>query len=308
MFRRVGYRRAVWLGLGAGAVVLVAPPTAAAHGSADAGWRFEPLPLVLAVASLALVAGGIVRLRRRGRPDLAPVSRLGLFAVAVALVLLVLCSPVGAAGEDELLSVHMLQHVVLGDLAPALAVVALRGALLFFVVPPLVLRAFSRTPALRRPLAFLVRPLTSYLVWLAALVVWHVPVVYDFAAGNPVGHDLQHVSFLVGGLLIWTQLVDPARRRALSTDGRLFFLLAVFAAGQALAITLVAQPDPIYATYAHLHEGRFGLTPAADQDYAGIVMMLEQFLTLGVCAAFLIREHLRGATPPPEGTQHPLAL
>lgn len=265
------------------------------------------MPLALAAVSLVLVLGGTIRLRRRGRGDLAPPRRFVVFTLAVALVFLVLFSPLDPIG-DELLSAHMLQHVVLGDLAPALAVVALRGPLLLFALPPIILRAYSRTPWLRRPVALLVRPVASYLVWVAALVAWHLPPAYELAVRNPVVHEVEHLSFLVGGLLVWTQLVDPARRRALTTDGRLFFLLAVFAAGQALAVTLVAQPDPIYATYDHAHASRFGWTPAQDQDYAGFVMMAEQLLTLGVCAAFLIRDHFRGVALPQESTRHPLAL
>lgn len=288
---------------------LVVAPAASAHGGAgEAGWRLEPLPLALALLSIGLVAFGAARLRRRGRADLARPWRLALFVLAVALACLVLFSPIDTIGEQELLSVHMLQHVVLGDLAPALALVALRGPLLFFMLPPVVLRAFSRVAWLRRALAFLLLPLTSWLVWAGALVVWHLPAAYELAIGNPFAHDLEHVSFLVGGVLIWTQLIDPARRRALTTNGRLLFLLAVFTAGQGLSITLVAQPDPIYSTYAHAHEGRFGLSPPADQDLAGFVMTAEQILTLGVCAVFLIREHLRGVTPSPEGSRHPLAL
>lgn len=288
--------------------MLAGPPEAAAHGEAgEAGWRLEPLPLVLSAVSLALVLSAVVRLRRRGRGDLAPWWRFGVFAAAVALVCVVLFSPIDAIGENELLSVHMLQHVVLGDLAPALAIVALRGPLLFFVLPAVVLGVLARTAWVRSLFAFLAFPVTSYLVWVSALAFWHLPPAYELAVGNPLAHDLEHLSFLVGGGLIWFQLVDPARRRVLSTNGRLFFLLLVFAAGQALGITLVAQPDPIYASYDHLHEGRFGLTPEADQDYAGIVMMGEQIVTLGICAAVLVRLHMREIAPSPETERHPLA-
>lgn len=289
-------------------LVLLNPKPAAAHdGTGETGWQFAPLPLALSAVSLVLVLAGVVRLHRRGRGDLAPAWRFGMFAAAVGLVCVVLFSPIDSIGESELLSVHMFQHVVLGDLAPALALVALRGPLLFFVLPAVVLGVLARTSWVRRLFAFLVFPATSYVVWVLALAVWHLPPAYELAVGNPLAHDLEHLSFLVGGLLIWFQLVDPARRRALSINGRLLFLLLVFAAGQALAITLIAQPDPIYSSYDHVHEGRFGLTPSADQDYAGLVMMAEQLLTLGICAALLIRLHMRDVAPSPDSSRHPLA-
>jgi hypothetical protein len=45
--------------------------------------------------------------------------------------------PLDEAGDGYLLSAHMLQHVLIGDAAPALALVALRGPLLFFLLPAL---------------------------------------------------------------------------------------------------------------------------------------------------------------------------
>lgn len=217
-------------------------------------------------------------------------------------------SPLDEIAENELLSAHMLQHVILGDLAPALAVVALRGPLLFFVLPKAALRALARLGGLRTLLSLLLHPLGSFGFWVGALALWHLPPAYDFALRHPLAHDAEHASFVVGGVLVWSQLVDPARRRVLGTTGRLLFLLAVFACGQALATTLVAAPDPIYASYAHKGHGRFGLSPSADQDYAGFVMMAEQLLTLGTCAALLLRRHLRQLEAPDEGARHPLTL
>ncbi len=57
-----------------------------------------------------------------------------------------LVSPLDAAGERYLLSAHMLQHVLVGDAAPALMLLALRGPLLFFAVPAAALRVCARRP------------------------------------------------------------------------------------------------------------------------------------------------------------------
>src|SRR5205085_291660 len=84
-----------------------------------------------------LFAQGWLRLRRRGRTDLADWRRAALFATGLVVVLAGLVSPIHTIGENHLLWVHMLQHVLIGDLGIALAIVALRGPLLVFWFPPL---------------------------------------------------------------------------------------------------------------------------------------------------------------------------
>src|SRR5215218_11031906 len=113
-----------------------------------------PAVLIGAVVAAVLFAQAFVRLRGR-RPDHAPWSRAALFAAGLALVVLPLVSPLDHIGDEELLSAHMLQHVLIGDAALALLVVAVRGPLLFFLLPPLVLRPLAAFRPLRGFLALL---------------------------------------------------------------------------------------------------------------------------------------------------------
>ena len=116
---------------------------------------WDPAPAILAGAGLTLLlfARAFVRLRRLGRTDHAPWSRLLFFLLAVTLGTLALVSPLDEIGDTYLLSGHMLQHVLIGDVAPALALVALRGPLLFFVLPRCVVRPLARSHSARRLLA-----------------------------------------------------------------------------------------------------------------------------------------------------------
>ena len=95
------------------------------------------LPVVAAAVAALLFAQAAVRLRRRGRPDLAGWDRAALFGLGLALTLVALVSPLDRIAEDSLLSAHMAQHVLLGDAAAALLVVAVRGPLLVFSLHPL---------------------------------------------------------------------------------------------------------------------------------------------------------------------------
>jgi len=256
-------------------------------------WLLEPGVLAAAGIALLLFAQAFVRLRRRGRRDHASWGRAALFSSGVALATLALVSPLDAVGDSYLLSAHMLQHVLIGDAAPALVLVALRGPLLFFFLPTRVLGPLARFEPLRAVFSFLLRPRVSIAVWAAVIAAWHVPAAYDYTLSHRTVHDLEHVSFLLAGLLVWSQLVDPARRHRLTLGGRLACAAALFWMGTALSDVLIFSFHSLYPAYTAQAERLFSLSPVRDQQLAGLVMTVEQLLTLGTCAAFLIAPSLR---------------
>ena len=262
-------------------------------------WYPSPLILDGGAIALMLFATGFAKLRRRGRRDLANWPRAALFLLAVALGTLPLVSPLDEAGDTYLLSAHMLQHVLIGEVAPALALIALRGPLLFFVVPGTVLRRLARLAPLRSALAFLLRPRVSIATWALVIGVWHVPAAYDYTLTHQTVHDLAHLSFIAAGLLAWSQIVDPARRKALDIPQRLTCAVAMAAFAVAVGSVLLFAA-PLYPAYAHQGTRLFGLSPIADQQLAGLVMIGEQLCALALCAAFLLpaRARARRAAPP----------
>ncbi len=256
-------------------------------------WNPEPVVIVAALLALLLFAQAFVRLRRRGRSDHAPWSCAWMFAAAVTVGTLAVVSPLDAAGEEYLLSAHMLQHVLIGDVAPALAVTALRGPLTFFLLPAAILRVLAPVRVLRSVLGVLLRPRVALVIWAVVMAGWHIPAAYEFALTNRVVHDLEHATFVLAGTLVWIQIVDPARRRELTVAGRLVMTAVLFAAGQVLANILVFSFSPLYGVYAAQDERLFGLSPLTDQRLAGLVMMVEMTLVLGLAAALLLRQYDR---------------
>jgi putative membrane protein len=268
------------------------------HGSIASAWEAPVAVLAGAALAVALFGQAFVRLRRRGRKDHAGWGRAVLFSLAVALGTLALISPLDYIGEEYLLSAHMLQHVVIGDLAVALAVVALRGPLTFFLLPAVVLGRLAKLGWLRSSLRFLLDAKVAFVLWAVVIASWHVPAAYDYALTHQVVHDLEHLSFVLAGMLVWIQLVDPARRRELGLTGKLALAIALFAAGQILADVLIFAMRPLYPSYADQPERLLGLSPLQDQRLAGLVMMGEQLLTLGTFVALLlIAQHRRLFSP-----------
>lgn len=248
-------------------------------------WSVAPAALVAAGAALLLVASSFVRLRRAADGDRPGLGRLALYGAGVALVTLSLVSPLDAIGEDYLLSAHMLQHLILGDVTPLLVVLALRGSLarhLFRAVPS----------PLRRVLAGLLsRPSITGGAWLLVVGLWHVPALFDDALAHPAAHELEHLSFLVTGLVVWTQIVDPAGLGLLGPGRRAALALALLAGGTVLSEALIFC-GPLYRPYVEQPDRLLGLSPAADQARAGLLMMIEQLATFGTAAFLLLATRL----------------
>ena len=266
-------------------------------------WSFDPLVLAGAAAAVGFFLHGWRRLHRR-RPAAAPWTRIPLFVGGVGVVVLGLVSPLDAIAEEYLQSAHMLQHVLVADLGIALALFAVRGPLSFFVLPRDLLAPLARRTWLRATLSFLLRPAVAVSLWLGVLIAWHVPALYEAALEQPLVHRLEHLSFVVVGLLVWTLIIDPSGHRRLSVNGRIGLVVLLFWAGQLLSYVFIFSFEPYYDVYADQPERLFGLSPLTDQKLAGVVMMVEQAVTLGLALVLLFRlarrtRDARGVTPEP---------
>lgn len=285
---------AIALAIAAGSLVL-ASPAAAHHPFEGTGWflpwRPEPPVLVAAAIAAALFLYGAWRLRRRGRADLAGPGRFLLFAAGLAVVVLALVSPLDAIGEEYLLSAHMLQHMALADLGPALLLLAIRGPLMFFMLPAAILGPIARTGWVRSVLGFLSRPVVAVSIWAVVFGVWHIPGLYESAIRDGILHDLEHVSYLLAGLLVWIVLIDPAQHNRVRRSVRIATAVAVLFAGQILSEILLFSSRVYYPIYEDQPDRLLGISALTDQRYAGAIMMIEQVLVVGTfLLVFLLLE------------------
>jgi cytochrome c oxidase assembly factor CtaG len=133
------------------------------------------------------------------------------------------------------------------------------------------------------------RPLVSLAIWAIVMGSWHIPVAYDYTLDHARVHDLEHVTFALVGLLVWTQLIDPARHGRMRVSHRLIYALALFGLGQVLEDILLLTFTPLYASYAHQPTRVDGISPLLDQRLAGFVMMVEQTFALGIFSVLTYR-------------------
>jgi cytochrome c oxidase assembly factor CtaG len=101
------------------------------------------------------------------------------------------------------------------------------------------------------------------------LLVWHLPPIYDSTLRIASMHDLEHLSFLVLGLLFWDQVISPLQAPGrLSLIGRATVVIAGTFVSWALAIAIGYASHPLYS-YPR-PTGGFSLL--ADQQIAAGVM------------------------------------
>jgi putative membrane protein len=243
------------------------------------------IPVIAAAVAALLFLQAVVRLRRRGRPDLAGWDRIVLFGGGLGVTLFALIGPLDRLADEKLLSAHMGQHVLIGDLGPALMVTALRGPLLVFFLPAAILAPLARNTRVRGVLGTLLKPRVAFSLWAANLAIWHIPYLYDLALRHDRLHNFEHVCWVFCGFLVWTLLVDPGSHRRLTVGGRVALAAAMFAAGMILSDVLVFSFTPLYPFY----HGAYGISALTDQQLAGIVMTAEQLVTLGICVALILR-------------------
>ena len=245
---------------------MIAPNVASAHVGGEAvdpdrwwtAWSPSYAQVLPVFIGLSLYLWRAAKLGPR-----LPTWRAACFLGGITVLLLALTSPLDPIGEQGLFSVHMGQHMLLGDLAPLLIVLGVTGPILR---PLLANRSVQR---LKR----LTHPVSSLLLWAAITIAWHVPVLYEAALRSEVVHVAEHASFFTAGCLMWGALVEtlPAPEW-FGTGMKLGYVAAVRLVTTVLGNVFWWSGTPIYGVYRD-DTRAWGLSPLQDQALAGTIMM-----------------------------------
>ena len=241
-------------------------------------WSLEPTILV-GLGALALVyLSGWRRARLAGEHHRPGTGRLALFGTGLLTILAALVSPIDSLG-DQLMVMHMLQHILLLDIAPILLILGLTKVLLRPVT--------RRLQTVERRAGFLAHPVFAVLAYAGFMWLWHVPAMYDLALRHSGIHALEHICFAVGGGLYWWHVLSPIRgRMRLGGLGPVMYMVTTKILVGLLGIVLAFAPHSIYPFYQH-HPHYWGLSPSEDQSMAGLLMALEQSIVMGIAVVWL---------------------
>ena len=218
-----------------------------------------------------------------------PGWRLASFLFGISLVWAAVGSPL-AAYDHELLTVHMIQHLLLMTFAPAL--ILLGEPLQVFWQAWLRLGKIVLDPHFGRPLApqfarMLSRPALCWTVSALTLLGWHVPALFRLGMQSEVWHFVEHASFFGAGFLFWWPVTQPWP--SASTGPKWSTLLYLFLATlpcDVLSGFLLFSDRVAYPMYFSMPR-HFGLSVLEDQQCAAALMWTCVTLVYLVPAAIL---------------------
>jgi cytochrome c oxidase assembly factor CtaG len=179
---------------------------------------------------------------------------------------------------------HMVQHILLLDIAPILIILGLTKVLLRPVT--------RRVQVIERRAGVLAHPAFAVIAYAGFMWLWHVPALYDAALRHSNLHALEHACFAAAGSLYWWHLISPIRARMrLGGMGPVLYMVSTKLLVGLLGVGLAFAPTALFPYYAH-HAHYWGLSAVEDQNLAGLVMALEQSLVMGTAMVFLFVQML----------------
>ena len=187
-------------------------------------------------------------------------NRMVMLVSGVIVSLATVLSPLHQVAA-ELFSAHMVQHL-----------------LLVIVAAPLLAAGMPRTISLN--------PFAIFVLHTGAMWAWHLPSLYDAALTSDALHGLEHLSFLITGVLFWSYVLRGSASAILQRVG-LTFAIALQSA--ALGALLAFASRPLYSS--HLSStASWNMTPLEDQQLAGALMWVPPGIVyLAVMVVLLFR-------------------
>jgi putative copper resistance protein D len=244
---------------------------------------FDPVVLGLIILASALYARAVRVLAGRGY--VVPKVQQSFWWGGIALTSIGLMGPADAYADD-LMSAHMVQHLLIADISAPLLLAGMRTPVLQFFLPRPVLVPLAHRHGLRRAFRAIRQPLPGMAIYIVVLYTWHMSFAFEAALRHPFVHALQHESFVIASVLVWWSVVEPKRRRLRGELWKIGQVIGCRLAGMFLAMAFIIARSPFYAGYYGDRARQHGLSPLTDQQVAGGIMMAIDLLTMFFALCF----------------------
>jgi len=249
-------------------------------------WELHPS---VVVGCIALVAGYLAWTRRDLSGSAERRWRTAAFLTGVATMFVALVSPLDPLSDQYLFSAHMVQHILIAFLAPALFVLGLQPGPLRRLLHHRWIDRIERTVG---------RPRAAWPLFVVTLWAWHLPVLYEATLHSERIHIIEHLLFLVTGTIFWWPALTPVEERRMAPLAAAAYLFAASLANSLLGIVLTFAPVGLYPSYVTpedtldllpLIRGRWGITAGFDQQLGGLFMWVLGMVifVLAIVAAFV---------------------
>ena len=230
-------------------------------------WHVDAVALAFLVLLGAWYATALTRRQRRGADEPWPVARTASFTAGLAVAAFATNGSV-AVYDMALFSAHMLGHLALVMLAPALLVAGRPLGLAVEAARPSTARRIERI-ARGRAVSLLTAPPVALACYTAVIVGSHLTGLMDTIMRNTVAGQVEHLVYLIAGYQFFVLIVgdEPIRWR-LSTPARWGLLAVSMAVDTFTGVTLMMATTPI----AMRPPAGVQVDPLADTHAGGAIM------------------------------------
>ena len=282
-------------------------------------WEFRPVVMIAPLIFAALYLRGWLRVRelsvhqgagrwhaatladgriiRGERRDLLNPWRPVAYYSGLLILLFALLSGLDAF-SSMLFLVHMIQHLLLMMAVPILIWLGDPYPFIVWGLPKKWRKAVSKLMAspsrFRQALTRITAPGLALFYLVAALWVWHDGQVYDLALRYDWVHDLEHITFVVTGMLFWWHVTAAAPRLhpRMSYLKRSVYAIAPAPFNMVLGVAITFSEDPWYEYYVGVPRV-WGVSVHDDQVYGGVLMWLVGTMMFLMAVFVLLAQYLR---------------
>jgi cytochrome c oxidase assembly factor CtaG len=232
----------------------------------------------------------------------APITYLWAFGMnrrilylltGVGVFVLTLMSPLNALAAGYLFSAHMVQHI-----------------LLLLIVPALAWMSLPRWISLGSRSWLIANPFVGWIAGVGAMWLWHARPLCNAAVSSQLVNALQISSLLLLGTIFWRQILAPREEERMSPPGAVLYLFSACVACSILGILITFSPVSVCPIYAqpsadrlgvlNLVQSHWGITPDKDQQIGGLLMWVPMCLVyLSAIVAQLARWFAHPVASPP---------
>jgi putative membrane protein len=217
------------------------------------------------------------------------VARAAAFIGGLLCIWIAAQSPL-ATLDEQLLTVHMVQHLLLMTAAPPLLLLGSPVLPLLHGLPKLAMRGamgpLLRFPPMQHIGHVLANPVFCWIAAAAVLIGWHVPSAFALGLASESWHHVEHASFLAAGLIFWWPVIPSWPSVAQPRWSTVLYLFLATLPCDALSAFLAFCDRIVYPVYQAAPR-RFALSPLQDQQCAGALMWVAVTFTYLVPAVII---------------------
>ncbi len=184
----------------------------------------------------------------------------GLFVIFASLN-----GPIHDLSDFYLFSAHMVQHLLMTLVVPALL---LNGT------PGWMLRPLLKYEPLYKVARFVTRPAMCFVIFNVVIAVWHIPAFYNRTMADHGVHIGEHLMFMAAAVLMWWPFLSPLPELPrLSYPGQMLYCFLMIIPMSIVAVYISMAESILYPAYSSAPR-IWGLSPLEDQQLGGLIMWI----------------------------------